>query len=185
MRKTTSLLLYYGFARFLPDQSFPGSQVFRRVREVICRQFFASMGENINIGSAVFVADGAHIHIGSNSGIGSGSRVYGAIIGNDVIVGPSVVFFKDNHRSSDLDIPIRVQGFTEIRLPVVEDWAWIGERVMILPGRRIGKGAIVGAGAVVTRDVRPFEVVGGNPARTLGQRKQIRSDVHSPSSDSH
>jgi len=49
--------------------------------------------------------------------------------------------------------------------------AWIGERAIILPGRRVGRGAIVGAGSVVTRDVEPFSIVGGNPARPIGRRE--------------
>ena len=54
---------------------------------------------------------------------------------------------------------------------VVGHGVWIGERVIVLPGcRRIGNGAVVGAGAVVTRDVQAYEIVGGNPAQHLGQR---------------
>jgi maltose O-acetyltransferase len=82
------------------------------------------------------------------------------------------VFFKDNHRFDDPDRPIQAQGLTEVHMPVVEDWAWIGERAIILPGRHIGKGAIVGAGSVVTHDVPAYEIVGGNPARSIGKRRQ-------------
>jgi maltose O-acetyltransferase len=172
VKKRSLLLLYYLVAAYLPDQSFPGAPVFKRIREAICRQLFASMGHNINIGSRVFVGDGRYVHIGSNSGLGSGSRVYGVIMGDGVIAGPDVLFLKDNHVADDLTRPIGGQGLTDIKLPVIEDWAWIGERAIILPGRRVGKGAIVGAGAVVTRDVSPFEIVGGNPARVIGHRGQ-------------
>jgi maltose O-acetyltransferase len=102
--------------------------------------------------------------------------VYGAIIGENVMVGPEVVFLKNNHRYDDPAVPIQDQGLAEIGPPVVEDWAWIGQRAIILPGRRIGTGAIVGAGAVVTRDVQPYEIVGGNPARSIGRRP--RADEH-------
>jgi maltose O-acetyltransferase len=96
--------------------------------------------------------------------------VYGAVIGDNVVVAPKVVFLKDNHRSDDPGRPIGEQGNTDVALPVIEDWAWIGERAIVLPGRRVGKGAIVGAGAVVTRDVEPYSIVGGNPARPIGHR---------------
>jgi maltose O-acetyltransferase len=170
LRRYGTLLFYYLFASRLPDQSFPAASLFRRVREACCRSLFAEAGHNINVGSHVFIGDGRHIHIGSHSGIGSGSRVYGAKIGEHVIIGPDVLFLKENHRSEDLQSPIGTQGFTPISLPIIEDWAWIGERVTILPGRHIGKGAIVGASAVVTRDVMPFQIVGGNPARVIGER---------------
>jgi acetyltransferase-like isoleucine patch superfamily enzyme len=58
-------------------------------------------------------------------------------------------------------------------LPVIEDGAWIGQRAIILPGRRIGRGAVVAAGAVVTRDVAPLEIVAGNPARVIGSRETV------------
>lgn len=177
MRRTLSLLAYYSLATFLPDQSFPGHGSFRRIREFLCRQFFATAGHDINVGSRVFVADGRDIHIGNGSGIGSGSRVYGAIIGDNVICGPNVLFLKDNHKYGDLARPIKDQGFTAISLPVVDDSAWIGERAIILPGRRIGKGAIVGAGAVVSHDVQPYEIVGGNPACVIGHRGDPRTAV--------
>jgi maltose O-acetyltransferase len=122
------------------------------------------------VGSRVFIADGRYLTIGNSSGIGSDSRVYGAIIGEHVIMGPGVLFLKDNHRYDDTAVSIGSQGITEPALPVVEDDAWIGERAIILPGRRVGRGAIVGAGAVVTRDVMPYEIVGGNPARPIGNR---------------
>jgi maltose O-acetyltransferase len=171
MPKKLALLLYYAVAYHLPDQTFPGGKLFRRLREPLCRRFFAEAGAGIKIESHVFVADGRHLHIGSDSGIGTGSRVYGAIIGDGVMVAPNVLFLKENHRYDDMNGPINGQGYTAIALPVVEDWAWIGERAIILPGRRVGRGAIVGAGAVVTRDVEPFAIVGGNPARSIGRRE--------------
>jgi acetyltransferase-like isoleucine patch superfamily enzyme len=64
-------------------------------------------------------------------------------------------------------------GFRAIPRPVeIGDRAWIGARAIILPGVRIGEGAVVGAGAVVTRDVGPFEIVAGNPARKIGERNR-------------
>jgi maltose O-acetyltransferase len=170
MSRKITLLLYYCVAYFLPDSNFPGGQVYRRARALLCRRFFALAGEGVNVESRVFVADGRHLSLGAHSGLGTGSRVYGATIGDNVIIAPQVVFLKDNHRFGDIERPIGGQGRSDIALPIVEDWAWIGERAIILPGRRIGRGAIVGAGAVVTRDVEPFSIVGGNPARVIGHR---------------
>lgn len=168
--RTLMLVAYYQLAARLPDRSFPGGRLSGRAREALCRRLLAGCGQDIDVGSRVFIGDGRHIRLGTSSGIGSGSRVYGALIGRDVICGRDVVFLKDNHRHDDLARPIREQGLTDPVLPVIGDGAWIGDRAIILPGRRVGTGAIVGAGAVVTRDVRPYEIVGGNPARPIGRR---------------
>lgn len=164
------LLLYYAIGCRLPDSNFPLGGLWRAIRAALCRGFFATAGPGINVESHVFVADGRCLRLGSGSGLGRGSQVYGAIIGDNVMVGPEVVLLKDNHRYADSDLPIQSQGLTEIAPPIIEDWAWIGQRAIILPGRRVGRGAIVGAGAVVTHDVPPFEIVGGNPARSIGRR---------------
>jgi maltose O-acetyltransferase len=55
----------------------------------------------------------------------------------------------------------------------VGDRAWIGYRAIVLPGVSIGEGAVVGAGAVVSRDVPPFTIVAGNPARPIGERSRV------------
>jgi maltose O-acetyltransferase len=170
LRQKASLLGYYAVGIRLPDSNFPLGGLWRAIRAWLCRGFFASAGHGINIEPGVFVADGRNVSIGSGSGLGTGSRVYGVEIGENVMVGPHVVFLKDNHRYEDPDVSIQSQGRTGIARPVVEDWAWIGERAVILPGRTVGKGAIVGAGAVVTRDVSDYEIVGGNPARVIGRR---------------
>jgi len=164
------LVLYYAVGTHLPNSNLPFGRLWRGIRGALCRGFFASAGDGINIESGVFVADGRNVRIGSGSGFGSGSRVYGVEMGDNVIVGPNVVFLKDNHRYEDPLAPIQSQGLTSSAPPIIEDWAWIGERAIILPGRRVGRGAIVGAGAVVARDVPAYQIVGGNPARVIGQR---------------
>jgi maltose O-acetyltransferase len=169
-RRRLYVLLYYAIGCRLPSSNFPLGGLWRAARATLCRGFFASAGTAINIESHVFVADGRYVSLGSGSGLGRGSQVFGAIIGENVMVGPEVVFLKDNHRYEDPAVPMQNQGRSEIARPTVEDGAWIGQRAMILPGRRVGTGAIVGAGAVVTRDVLPYQIVGGNPARPIGKR---------------
>lgn len=74
-----------------------------------------------------------------------------------------------NHETADTSIPMRLQ--TAPKLPVtIGDDVWIGANVIILPGIQVGKGAILAAGAVVTKDVPDYTVVGGNPARVLKMR---------------
>lgn len=62
------------------------------------------------------------------------------------------------------------QGYTKPRPVVIDDDVWIGSRVTILPGVHIGKGSIIGAAAVVTHDVEPYTIVGGNPAKLIKKR---------------
>lgn len=171
MKRRISLLLYYGIAQHLPDLSFPGGRFYTAIRSFLCRQFLAHAGNNIHIRSGAFLGDGRYVHMGDRSSIGPGCRIYGAKLGYGVVVGPHCVFLKENRGSDDLDKPVGFHDTTPVNLPVVEDWAWVGERVVVLQGRRIGRGAIVGAGAVVTRDVEPFTIVGGNPARVIGHRR--------------
>ena len=83
--------------------------------------------------------------------------------------------FSGNKTYQRVDLPIirqvRAQVADEINPIIIEDDVWIGARVIILPGRRIGRGSIVGAGSVITKDVEPFSIVGGNPAQVVGWRK--------------
>jgi len=142
--------------------------MFRRARMVACRGFVQSMGQWVNIEAGAFLGDGRFLRIGHGSSIGAGSRVYGADIGAGVMMGPSVTILKDNHVVDDQGRALA--GRTQPAPPRIGDGAWIGERVIVLPGRTIGARAIVGAGSVVTRDVPDGAVVGGNPARPLHPR---------------
>lgn len=85
-------------------------------------------------------------------------------------MGPSCTIIGMNHNTDRTDVPMIQQGYHAKVAPVIEDDVWIGAKKTILPGKRIGTGSIVAAGAVVTRDVPPFSVVGGNPARVIRQR---------------
>lgn len=108
------------------------------------------------------------IHIGRGTFINADFEAIGAgevWIGDRVLVGPHARLYTPNH---PIDPAVRGEGW-EIGLPIrIEDGAWLGGSVVILPGVTIGAGAIVGAGSVVTRDVPPGATVAGNPARVIG-----------------
>jgi len=107
------------------------------------------------------------IIIGERSFIGIGDVLIGPLrIGNDVIIAQHVVFSGLNHGYEDITKPIRYQPCKAAEI-VVEDDAWIGANAVIAAGVRIGKHAVVAGGSVVTKDVPPYTVVGGNPARIL------------------
>ena len=91
------------------------------------------------------------------------------IIEDNVSIGPNVVMRASGHRYEDLHVPIRLQGHHKGKI-IIRDGVWIGANAVILPNVTIGKGAIVGAGAVVTKDVDDFDIVGGVPAKKIASR---------------
>jgi maltose O-acetyltransferase len=129
-------------------------------------------GTNVNVEHGARFGSGVGIKLGDRSDIGMDALVIGPLwIGADVMMGPRCVLLADRHQTASTDLPMNQQGFQPSRPIVIEDDVFIGAGVTILPGRRIGTGSIIGAGAVVTRDVEPFTVVGGNPAVLVRRRK--------------
>lgn len=164
-------LLYYGFARHLPYSPRPYAFGSRRIRYELCRRMFRSCGADVNVEHGALINSGAEIDIGDRSGIGLDAFISGPlVIGRDVIMGPNCTFLSINRQTPDLERPMIEQGFKPARPPVIEDDVWIGANVTVLPGRRIGTGSIVAAGAIVSADVPPFSVVAGNPARVIKRR---------------
>nr|WP_321573709.1 acyltransferase [Nocardioides sp. Kera G14] len=123
---------------------------------------------------------GSEVKIGTNTYVGS-SRIVCAssvTIGNDVLISWGCTL--DDHHSHavrwahrSLDVRDEYRGrpkdWTNVKVApiVVNDKAWIGFNSIILAGVTIGEGAVIGAGSVVTRDVPPYTIVGGNPARVI------------------
>lgn len=124
---------------------------------------------NVETGAKV---DWSYTSVGKGSTLGKRCKIEGADIGCHVMMGEDVVIFRRNHRFDCVDVPMALQGFSSDELVYVEDDVWIGSRVIILPGIRIGCGSIIGAGSVVTKDVLPFTIVAGNPARFIRNRLQ-------------
>lgn len=85
-------------------------------------------------------------------------------------MGPDVMIYPSSHLFEKKDLLIREQGYENPKQVIIEDDVWIGARVIILGGIRIKKGAVIGAGSVVTKDVEPFTVVAGAPARKIKER---------------
>lgn len=131
----------------------------------------------------------AGMTIGKGSTLHTGARFYNPsniVIGEDTIIGENVVLDgRDKlHIGSHVDFASEVMvynaqhdindaGFKAVSESVIiEDYVFVGPRAIILPGVRLGKGAVVAAGAVVTKDVGEFEIVGGVPAKVIGEREQ-------------
>lgn len=173
LERNIALVLYYVFARHLPNSANRFGRWIRPVRRAICRRIFRWTGRNINVEYGAYFGDGSEIEIGDNSGIGTCCKLYGPIrIGADVMMGPEVVIITRGHRFDRVDVHMKYQGRDDPRPVVIADDVWIGTRAIILPGVHIGKGVIIGSGAVVTKNVPEYAIVGGNPARVIRYRNE-------------
>lgn len=110
---------------------------------------------------------GEHVGIGIRSIIrGSG----GVEIGKNSLLADQVELISANHIYKDLHVPIRLQG-GELKKIVIGEDVWLGAHVIVLAGVTIGKGSVVGAGAVVTKDIPSYSIAIGVPARVIDKRK--------------
>ena len=141
---------------------------FHSIRKFIYRLYGVKIGKNsfIHVGARFYYPAG--ISIGNGTIIGDHCFLDGRAplkIGNNVDIASQVLIYNSEHDVSS-------EGFDPIEEPVeIGDYVFIGPRAVILPGVKIGKGAVVAAGAVVTKDVGDFEIVGGVPAKVIGERK--------------
>lgn len=167
------------------------------LRRALYRPLFAKAG-SFRSGVGVVVQGFRHIRLGRGVGLNRHSSLYAArgqitmgdnvflgdfssinandaeiIIGSNVAIGPMTLIQGANHNCDRLDIPIVEQGHRASRV-VIEDNVWIAAHCVILPGVRVASGAVVGAGAVVNKDVPANAVVGGVPAKVLRYRDQTR-----------
>ena len=172
--------LYYCFARHLPPsyKYQPLGRLSKMIRAFLCSRLFQRVGTNINVESGADFENGWCIELGSNSSIGINSRIPASTkIGDDVMMGPDVVILEAQHRFDDTAIPMTQQGYTDAKPVTICDDVWIGTRAIILPGVTIGKGVVVGAGAIVTKDVPAYAVYAGNPGRIIKYRNEMAEKV--------
>jgi galactoside O-acetyltransferase len=137
------------------------------------------LGKDVGIGlnnqlMAGGVSGGEHLEIGdrtkTNSNVIINADIGGQIIiGSDVLIGPNTVIRASNHHFGNTDVPIMAQGHSSGKIEIADD-VWIAANATILPNVTIGRGAIIGAGAVVHKDVAAYTIVGGVPAKKIGER---------------
>jgi len=169
------------------------------LRYAVYRRRFKSCGNNIHISHSVFFKGFENIEIGDDIWLGPYNSIFAEsnigeakikignhislnsnvminadvkgeiIIEDNVLIGPNVVIRASGHRYEDIDMPIRKQGHHKGRIIIKED-VWIGANVVILPNVTIGQGAVIGAGAVVTKDVESYSIVAGVPAKKIKSR---------------
>lgn len=113
------------------------------------------------------------VRIGAYSQINPFTVIYGGseiIIGDNVMIAPHCMLAAGDHNFCQVETPMRFAGGVSKGPIVIEDNVWIGANCTITDGIHIGRDAVIGANSVVTRDVPPYEIVGGVPARSLGNR---------------
>ena len=163
------------------------------VRYVVFKSQFASCGKSVNIQSGVTIWDLNNISLGDSVNIMANSYIYAndngklkigsnfsanngvyigaafgeTVIGDNVCVGPYT-----DHAHFSVDIPMREQGHIGGKI-IIEDDVWIGANCTVLKNVRIGKGSIVAAGCVVTKDVEPYTIVGGVPNKFIKKRVKM------------
>lgn len=131
------------------------------------------VGNNFQLGGACRISGPENIEIGNNVSIENNCSLYGQggiKIGNNVMIASYIHIISQDHNFSELDKPVRDQGINCKNI-YIEDDVWIGINSVILKGVTIGRGSVVGAGSIVTKDIPPYSIAVGNPARVIKSRK--------------
>jgi maltose O-acetyltransferase len=158
--KMLKYLAYLYFFRFGKIRSYFYTWMMKKTGEnvYIFSPFRCTSPEGIEIGNEVVIAN--NCVMGGEGGLK---------IGNYVMIGNNVTILTSNHGYEKYDIPMLRQSI-ECKPTKINDDVWIGANSVILPGVLIGQGAIIGAGSIVTKDIEPYSIVAGNPARIIKKR---------------
>jgi maltose O-acetyltransferase len=159
------LLLYYSLLVYLPKSTTPiAGKICKRLRYECRKRIFKFCGTNVNIEKGARFGKGTNVVIGNNSGIGVNYRVPNDIfIGDNVMMGPDVLIISENHKFERTDILMIFQGRdNHVQIKMTDD-VWIGQRTIILPGKQIEQGSIIGAGAVVSKNIPSYSIAIVNP----------------------
>ena len=145
-----------------------------KLRYFIYKKKFLEIGKNVMLKENVVMIHPENFSIDSFSGINRNcfiNALGGVQIGKYVQIGPNTVIHSANHNFDNINIPICEQGHTPKKVKI-EDDVWVGAGCIILAGVTIRKGAVIAAGAVVTKDVDPYYVVAGVPAKKVKDRRE-------------
>lgn len=163
--------LYTRIGKHLPSSASQHGEIYQNIRYFMVKRFIDNCGRNVNIEKGACF--NPELEIGDNSGVGVCCKLSGKIIiGKDVMMGPECCMRTYSHAYDRIDIPMNQQGFENEVVMTIGDDVWIGTRVIILPGVHIGNHCIIGAGAVVTKDVPDYAIVAGVPAKIIRMRNE-------------
>lgn len=161
-------ILYVLLAKHLPSSSY--SALMGKIRVMLARCFAVGIDKRASIErEAVF---SSKVVVKEKGNIGINAYIQGkVIIGKYVMMGPECSIWTINHETERTDIPMCEQGTRTEQAVIIEDDVWIGAKVTILPGVHIGRGSIIGAGSVVSKDIPEYSVAVGNPVRVIKNRR--------------
>lgn len=151
-----------------------GAHICRRTRMDVFPFNKFSLGSWSTVEDFACVNNGmGDVIIGSKSRVGIGNTIIGPVqLGNNINIAQNVVMSGLNHGYEDISIPPREQPCSTAKI-VIEDDVWIGANVVITAGVTVGKHSVVAAGSIVTKNVPPFSIVAGNPAKVLKQYNSV------------
>ena len=163
--------LYYWFVKHLPRSYELGliGRMSQEMRYLICKNLIINNNGHFRVERGADFGGGKNIIIDERGGIGENARFIGEgkiFIGKHAMMGPDVIIITNDHKM----LPEGFDGYVTEDVSI-GDHAWIGARVIILKGVKIGKYAVIGAGSVVTHDVGDHEIWAGNPAKFIRKRK--------------
>jgi maltose O-acetyltransferase len=159
-KRTKELLRLYNSTEAAPE------------RQTILHRLLGQIGQNSIIEPPFFCSYGQNIYLGDHVFLNISCTILDCNevrIGHHVMLGPAVQIYTAAH---DLRAEARIQGWEVAKPIVIEDNVWIGGGAILLPGVRIGRNAVVGAGSVVSRSVPANTAVAGNPARVIREIEQ-------------
>lgn len=155
---------------------------FKRLRGWHYSLLLREAGPNLRLGPQARIFNPANVTVGRNCFIGNKARLYAwndrITIGDNVLVAAEVLITTRNHGFEDTEVAMADQGYRNAPV-TIEDDVWIGFRSIILAGVTVGRGSILAANAVVTKDVAPHSIVGGVPARLIRKRTDSNDDQES------
>lgn len=168
------IAVYYTVISKLPHSNF--SNTFNKVRVWYLEKVLKILKPDSRnkFQNNIYISNGRDITIGACCQINESVFIQSAKIGDFVMIAPHVAILSATHNTANCSIPMILQGATPNTPPIIENDVWIGRNAVIMPGVRIGTGSIVGAGAIVTKNVAPYTVVGGVPAREIKKRNQLQ-----------
>lgn len=143
------------------------------LRMFLLKLFFKKCGKGLTVRNFVSIEFPENISIGNHVSLNQYcwlNGVGGIEVGDFVRIAPRVSIVSFSHEFSDPDIPIKLQGTKKAKV-VVEDDVWIGAHCVIVAGVKIGKGSVIGAGSVVTRDIPSYSIAVGAPAKVIRKRE--------------